>query len=93
MIHSPLLPATTRGTVSNCLIHVSDWYTTFAWLAGVSTENTGPVAPDGYNVWPALVSGGSIPSPRTFIIHEFDKLEGIYAFRSVRLSFGPLCCR
>ena len=91
MIHSPLLPESTRGTVSNCLIHLTDWHATFAALAGVSTENTGPVPPDGHNVWPALASGGSVPSPRTFIIHEYDKLEGIYAFRSVR--FHPLSSR
>ena len=56
-----------------------------AILAGVSTADPGPVAPDGYNVWPALASGGSVPSPRTFIIHEYDELEGIFAYRSVRL--------
>ena len=61
-------------------------HATFAALAGVSTADTGPVPPDGYNVWPALASGGSVPSPRTFIIHEYDELEGIYAYRSVRLQ-------
>jgi len=114
MVHSPLLPAATRGTVSNALIHLTDWYiqasfffvqawnglilaltlqwirsrrhATFAALAGVSTTDTGPVAPDGYNVWPALASGGRVQSPRTFIIHEYDELEGIFAYRSVRLQ-------
>ena len=112
MVHSPLLPAATRGSVSNALIHLTDWcvmlpffaqawrslvlaltlqwihshrHATFAALAGVSAADTGPVAPDGYNVWPALASGGSVPSPRTFIIHEYDELEGIFAYRSVRL--------
>ena len=86
MIHSPLLPSATRGTVSDCLIHLTDWYATFAALAAVSVEDTGPVPCDGFNVWPALASGGSVPSPRTAIIHEYDALEGIYAFRSVGLS-------
>jgi hypothetical protein len=25
MVHSPMLPAATRGTVSNALIHLTDW--------------------------------------------------------------------
>eukprot|EP01052_Picozoa_sp_SAG31_P012700 SAG31_NODE_748_length_12390_cov_6.306484_4_plen_147_part_00 len=33
-----------------------------------------------------------MPSPRTFIVHEYDKLEGIYAFRSGdwKLSWGKV---
>ena len=70
----------------------TDRHATFAALAGVSTAGTGPVAPDGYNIWPALASGGSVPSPRTFIIHEFDELEKIFAYRSVRHHPTHHCC-
>jgi arylsulfatase A-like enzyme len=82
MVHSPLLPSATRGTVSRALIHLTDWHATFAALAGLSAANTGPVPPDGHDVWPALASGGSIPSPRTSIIHEYDDDSNIYAYRS-----------
>lgn len=45
----------------------------------VDRVNTGPRAPDGFNLWPALLSGGA--SPRTEVIHQvsnqhYDALNG-----------------
>jgi hypothetical protein len=39
-------------------------------LAGghVDRLNSGPRPPDGFNLWPALMSGG--PSPRTEVVHQ-----------------------
>ena len=33
MVHSPLLPAATHGTISNALIHLTDWVTKRSFLA------------------------------------------------------------
>ena len=65
-----------RGKEWDGLAHSSDWYLTFA--EGVAGGNaalpsnviadTGPRAPDGFNLWPALCSGGK--SPRTEVIHQ-----------------------
>lgn len=63
---SPLLPAGRRGTVWTGMAHSSDWYMTLVeGIAGgsVDRQHTGPTQPDGFNLWPALLSGGS--SPRT----------------------------
>ena len=45
----------------------------------VDRVDTGPRAPDGFNLWPALLSGGA--SPRTEVIHQvsnqhYDALNG-----------------
>ena len=71
-----LVPAARRGTVWDGMAHSSDWYLTF--VEGVAGNNqplppsaiaaTGPRAPDGFNLWPALTSGGA--SPRSEVIHQ-----------------------
>eukprot|EP01121_Diplochlamys_sp_Union-15-3_P015578 TRINITY_DN5184_c0_g1_i3.p1 TRINITY_DN5184_c0_g1~~TRINITY_DN5184_c0_g1_i3.p1 ORF type:complete len:309 (-),score=51.98 TRINITY_DN5184_c0_g1_i3:78-1004(-) len=62
-ITSPLLPSSRANTSYSGMIHAVDWYKTLSELAGVPVDQTGPVAPDGVNIWGALSSGG--PSPRT----------------------------
>lgn len=42
-VHSPRLPQGVRGTVSNGLVAMADWYATFAGLAGIaSIEEASP---------------------------------------------------
>ena len=55
-VHSPLLPATVRGTVSNALFHVTDWLPTIVAAAGGSTARNLPL--DGIDIWSTLCSGG-----------------------------------
>jgi hypothetical protein len=55
------IPAARRGTVWDGQMHAADWYSTIAGLAGVSTENTGPLPADGLDIWDGLVSGGASP--------------------------------
>jgi len=64
------VPPARRGTVSNQLIYITDWYPTFCNLAGVdprddyvhpTTKATHPI--DGVDMWPALsvrLEGGTI---------------------------------
>ena len=74
--HSALFPLARRGTQFRGQAHLTDIYMTAAvGLAGLpaSTLNssTGPIPPDGYNLWPALIGG--LPSPRNEVVHlPFD---------------------
>lgn len=87
-VNSPLLPASARGKTTDALIYIADWYVTLALLAGVTTADlntSGPVHPDGLDVWSAVTGAGSTPqapSPRTMIVHDYDDKQGVYAFRS-----------
>ena len=61
-VHSPLLPPRTAGQTYEGLLHVSDWFVTFAVRAGVAQrdiDQTGPVPPDGIDAWPVLSALGS----------------------------------
>lgn len=51
-ITSPLLPESVRGSTFDALAHETDWYATFARLAGV----TPPRGIDGVDLWDALVT-------------------------------------
>eukprot|EP01065_Artemidia_motanka_P022262 TRINITY_DN2647_c0_g3_i1.p1 TRINITY_DN2647_c0_g3~~TRINITY_DN2647_c0_g3_i1.p1 ORF type:complete len:557 (+),score=189.37 TRINITY_DN2647_c0_g3_i1:53-1723(+) len=63
-VHSPLLPAAVRGTRSQSIFHVSDWYATFCALAGVEADDGFAAAPvDGVNAWPRLSSAEKLPRP------------------------------
>eukprot|EP01061_Rhynchopus_euleeides_P001316 TRINITY_DN10936_c0_g1_i1.p1 TRINITY_DN10936_c0_g1~~TRINITY_DN10936_c0_g1_i1.p1 ORF type:complete len:546 (+),score=159.94 TRINITY_DN10936_c0_g1_i1:122-1759(+) len=68
------LPEAVRGTVSQEMIHVADWYATFCGLAGVSPVDTVAAASglppiDSLDMWPVL-SGMNGTSPRETILVE-----------------------
>ena len=65
-LHSKLLPAKVRGTVSEELYHVTDWLPTLVALAGGSTARN--FALDGHDLWPSLSTGTS--SPRTEMLYH-----------------------
>jgi hypothetical protein len=65
------IPERLRGTSSDALMHMVDWWVTLAQLAGVST--TGPVFingsmhdVDGVDMWPAI-TGANTTSPRPWL--------------------------
>eukprot|EP01083_Nonionella_stella_P006764 19580_1 len=60
------------------LMHVSDWYVTFAGLVNASIDRLQDL--DGYNMWNALIKNDS--SPRTEILHNIDPIAGNSAIRS-----------
>jgi arylsulfatase B len=65
------LPESVRGTKLDGLMHIADYYATFAALAGVDpTDHTAAAAGlppiDSLNMWP-LISGQNLTSPRTEI--------------------------
>jgi arylsulfatase A-like enzyme len=67
------LPASVRGTKLDSMIHIVDWYMTFAKLAGLEKVEdpwaaaSGLPPIDSLDVWP-LVSGATETSPRTEIL-------------------------
>ena len=72
-VYSPLIPSDRHGTVWPGLAHSSDWYVTLVeGVAGApagTTAHTGPRAPDGRNLWPALM-GKNLTSPRVEVVHR-----------------------
>lgn len=61
-------PGVIRPGEASGLIHVVDLYTTFAALAGASTDRARPL--DGLDVWGAIARGES--SPRTEVIYNVE---------------------
>ena len=65
------LPAAARGTTNDGIVHIADWYGTYATLAGVDPTDAAAAAAglppvDSVNVWP-LVSRANLTSPRAEI--------------------------
>lgn len=69
-IWSPLLK--TRQTVSNQMIHISDWLPTLFHAAGGDTSLLQNI--DGINMWDAL--SDNMISKRTEILHNIDNIWG-----------------
>eukprot|EP00039_Didymoeca_costata_P016867 m.307666 g.307666 ORF g.307666 m.307666 type:complete len:488 (+) comp16463_c1_seq18:124-1587(+) len=68
-VNSDLLPTSVRGTNMTHMIHITDWYRTFAMLAGVNPEDdqTGVYPIDSVDLWPAL-SGQTMSPPRMDLV-------------------------
>lgn len=68
-----LVPASLQGTTSSALMYVTDWYPTLCNLAGVDpaddwVDANGTAHPiDGVDLWPALMSGGSVNVARDYL--------------------------
>jgi len=82
------------------MIHLVDYYTTFARLAGVDVRHTGPVGfdADGVDQWPALVAtarGETSHHPRNEVVLDLDpkrKRGGIVALRNgnYKIMYGAV---
>ena len=62
-----------RGTVSEELVEVADWWTTFSLLAGADASDASAAAaglppPDGLDMRGLLLPGGNRSSPREYIV-------------------------
>jgi hypothetical protein len=70
-ITSPLLPKAFANSSWAGLAHACDLYVTLATLGGVArstiVNGSGPMPPDGHDLWPALLQVGVTISPRSGI--------------------------
>ncbi|XP_071484505.1 arylsulfatase B-like [Diadema antillarum] len=67
-VASPLLDPSVRGSVSNELIHVSDWYPTL--VQGVAGGVVNRSELDGFNQWSSIKEGSA--SPRHEMLYNID---------------------
>jgi len=86
-ITSPLLPAASTNMTWKGMMHAVDWYTTVASLAKASLENTGPLPPDGFDMWNALSQGSS--SPRVeMVLNIWGNNSGAIRVGDYKLLYG-----
>eukprot|EP00038_Savillea_parva_P008510 m.177434 g.177434 ORF g.177434 m.177434 type:complete len:563 (+) comp14347_c0_seq1:1-1689(+) len=71
-VHSPLLPKSVQGTVSNALMHVTDWLPTIVNLAKGSTSRN--LALDGKDQWASIT--GDAPDARTEMLYGINPTDG-----------------
>lgn len=69
-VSSPLIPEGRRGQQLEGLMHLADIYATVVEgiAEGVIPEDTGPIKPDSFNLWPAIL-GEVDESPRDTVVH------------------------
>ena len=64
-----LLPVAKRGTKMHGVIHISDWWPTFAALARLEpVDSSGPTPLDGVDQSQYIMGGSGTPSPRTEVV-------------------------
>ncbi|CAH3182356.1 unnamed protein product [Porites lobata] len=66
-VHGKMLQRT--GVKCKELLHVTDWYPTLLYLAGIEDDGTLPPL-DGFNIWHSISEGTA--SPRKEILHNID---------------------
>lgn len=74
LVHSPLLPASVRGTTSDEMFHITDWLPTILGLAGAKLppKNKQGAGLDGHDIWESITTGGA--SPRSEILYNVNPL-------------------
>lgn len=77
------LPAARRGANSSALIHISDWFAVFSFLAGVPAVDDTPGVPgiDSVNIWNVIEDGARPSAGR-----EIHAAEGVLVGARFKLS-------
>lgn len=88
-VHGKMLKKT--GVKCAELLHVTDWYPTLLYLAGL-TEGDSTVPPlDGFNIWQTISEGA--PSPRTEILHNIDLAPSNNNLRDIDGGYDGIAIR
>jgi len=76
VIHSQLLPSSSRGTTYNGLVHVTDWLPSFMGLATNSSwkRSYSGMTIDGVDQWQSIVTNS--PSKKSEIVHYTTTVAG-----------------
>ena len=84
-LYGNYLPSSVAGQRSPVLCHATDWYRTFAGLAGVSLDapRSAGAALYGVDIWSALVQGREAGpfEARDEVLHNVDPVSGQQALR------------
>eukprot|EP00040_Diaphanoeca_grandis_P004497 m.29078 g.29078 ORF g.29078 m.29078 type:complete len:692 (+) comp16037_c0_seq1:36-2111(+) len=80
-----LVPAARRGTRWSGMAHAADWYTTIAAMASADTTNSGPLPPDGVNLFEAIMTNAT--SPRTEVVIQIRSNSSKNKYASLTPEF------
>ncbi|XP_064099097.1 arylsulfatase B-like [Macrobrachium nipponense] len=84
MVHSPYLR--NAGSVTNQLLHVTDWYSTILNIAGSTTPRV-----DGLNQWDALAGIASPPrSKMIYTVEDFFNITAGVRFDDYKMLIGDM---
>ena len=90
-VNGGFLPKSCHGEVADGFVHIADYHATFAGLAGVTIDETGPRSLDSIDVWGHISSCGKLPSPRKTVLHHYDGPdEGAYREGDLKLIIGGM---
>jgi arylsulfatase B len=80
MFHSPLADASTHGTRSNGIFHITDWHATVAAFAGADASGI-----DGVDQSALLLNGGA--SARSEMVYNIDSIfPGLFGTGAIRVG-------
>ncbi|XP_022795408.1 arylsulfatase B-like isoform X2 [Stylophora pistillata] len=88
-VHGKMLKKT--GVKCTELLHVTDWYPTLLYLAGLKGGDSSVPPLDGFNIWQTISEGA--PSPRTEILHNIDLAPSKNNLRDVDGGYDGIAIR
>ena len=84
MVTGGFIPSNLRGTTSEVLMHVADWYVTLSTMVGVDPSDPVEIGGavhdvDGVDMWPAII-GANRTNPRRDFTRNQEHLQAHFSF-------------